>query len=60
MNDENLEQAFSEYLDSTQYELFEESYFQAIRRAYIAGWCAAVNQEDQNEINPVFPDSSRL
>ena len=41
MMDNRFEQAFGEYLDSTECDEIEDTLFAAIRNAFLAGWNAA-------------------
>ena len=41
MMDNRFEQAFGEYLDSTECDEIEDTLFAAIRNAFLAGWKAA-------------------
>ncbi len=41
MMDNRFEQAFGEYLDSTECDEIEDTLFTAIRNAFLAGWKAA-------------------
>lgn len=44
MMDNRFEQAFGEYLDSTECDEIEDTLFAAIRNAFLAGWKAARGQ----------------
>lgn len=41
MNSDELEKAYSDFLDGEIYDKAEEGLFQLIRAAFIAGWNAA-------------------
>ena len=41
MMDNRFEQAFGEYLDSTECDEIEDTLFAAIRNAFLVGWKAA-------------------
>ena len=46
---DGFEKTFSDFLDSSEYDMAEEALFSMIRRAYIAGWKAAGGDVDTAE-----------
>jgi len=54
METDTFEKAFSDYLESPEYDAAEDALFSAIRAAFLAGWKAACGDTPEPVKNIVY------